>query len=318
MVLTAIGYARKSIYVKGYESELEGVQYQLTRIEDYAEENNFQILETFSDIGYSGVLKSRPELNRMLSVLKNREVKVNALILYSQDRLARDLSTSIELMLEITDYVDEIIFAIENERETGMKFIESFLVRAAQYAEERRYLKQRLRYGREVKVADSKLYRSTFKPLGYIQKNKRNLVLATQNNTTDLELLNDFKIIQFIFLSYISNLSYRQIAIKVNENFGFTKRGKEWDHSAVKAILQNPVYAGMLSGVFIEEGFSGPVHTIEPLICVPLYRYIQMKMENEKVGNKSKYRSAFPEVSLCLECFKPLVFKSKAYHCEQC
>jgi hypothetical protein len=64
----------------------------------------------------------------MLSMLKNREVKVNALILYSQDRLARDLSTSIELMLEIIDYVDEIIFAIENRREVGMKFIESFLV----------------------------------------------------------------------------------------------------------------------------------------------------------------------------------------------
>jgi len=318
MRYTAIGYARKSIYVRGTESEIEGVQYQLSRIQEYAEDNDFELLEFFSDVGYSGVLKSRPELNRMLSLLKNREEKVNALILYSQDRLARDLSTSIDLMLEITEYVDEIIFAAENERETGIKFIESFLVKAAQFAEERRYLKQRLRYGREAKVAYSNYYRSTFKPLGYIQKNKQNLILANRSQTTDQGLISEFKAVQYIFLSYLSKMSYREIAKNLNENFGLTKRGKKWDHTAIKSIIQNPVYAGMLSGVFIEEGLSGPVNTIEPLICLPLYRYIQMKVKSEKPGNKSKQSRLSPDIALCLECFKPLKVNKNMYKCEGC
>ncbi|MFD1736946.1 recombinase family protein [Bacillus salitolerans] len=313
-----IGYARKSIYVRGYESEREGVQYQLTRIQEYAEENEFELIEFFSDIGYSGVLKSRPELNRMLSLIKNNEEKVKALILYSQDRLVRDLSTSIELMLEIMDYVDEIIFAVENERKTGIKFIESFLVKAAQYAEERRLLKARLQWGRNVKVTESNLYRSTYKPLGYLQKKKHDLVLATSTNSTDLKLNNDFTIIQYIFLSYLSRMNLRQIASKLNEYFGLTKRGKHWDHTAVREILKNPVYAGMLSGIFDEEGLIGPVKSIEPLISLPLYHYIQLKLEAEKPGNKPKRSNMFPEISLCLKCFKPLDYMNNQFQCVEC
>ncbi|WP_374721756.1 recombinase family protein [Peribacillus tepidiphilus] len=70
MKRTAITYARKSIKVRGQENERDSVLYQLNRINRYAEENGYEFIDSFSDIGYSGVLRSRPELNRMLEFLK--------------------------------------------------------------------------------------------------------------------------------------------------------------------------------------------------------------------------------------------------------
>ncbi len=125
---------------------------------------------------------------------------MNALILYNPDRLARDLSTSIELMLEITELVDEVIFAVSDLRSGVKHFRERFLIDAARYAEERRTLKERLRFARETIVADSHYYRSTHKPLGLIQKKKQKLVLGTLNHTRDLEVHRDFIIVQIYFI----------------------------------------------------------------------------------------------------------------------
>ncbi|UPG65545.1 recombinase family protein [Metabacillus endolithicus] len=177
MTETAIGYARKSIYVSGLEDERESVLYQLNQIEEYADEHDLELINIYSDIGVSGVLKSRPDLNKMLAFLRNyvqeKDEKVNYLIFYNQERLARDLSTSIELMLEITELVEEIVFVADETNTSIRNFRSTFLVNAAKAAENRRFIKKRLRQGRKAKVVYSNLYRSTFKPLGYVQISKR-------------------------------------------------------------------------------------------------------------------------------------------------
>lgn len=318
MKKTAIEYARKSIQVRGYENERDSVLYQLGRIKKYADENDYEIIESFSDIGYSGVLKSRPELNRMLEFLKCREEKVHALILYNSDRLARDLSTSIELMLEITELVEEVIFVVSELRSSVKHFRERFLIEAARHAEERRSLKSRLRFAREIIVSESHYYRSTHKPLGLIQKKKKELVLGTINNTRDLEIHKDLLIVQSIFLGYLTGMSFRKIAKWVTQTYGLTKRGTAWDHSSIRHILKNPVYAGILSGVFMEGQEIGPVETIEPLVSLPLFKYVQVKTENETSGNKSKILKSLPDLTMCAGCFFPLQIRSGQLVCLKC
>ena len=244
-----IGYARKSIRIYGVEDEDENVLYQLNHIKDYASRHDIELTETYSDIGYSGVLKSRPELNRMLEDLKQQDNHINYLILYSSDRLARDLSTSITLMLEITELVDEIVFVAEGISTSVKNFRESFLISAARAAEERRKIKQRLRDGREAKVIFGQLYRATHKPLGYLQLKKKQLVLARLDKTRDIDLTNDLIIVQCIFIAYLCGRSFRNIADWLNQEFGLTKRGKNWDYKSVQYIIENPVYAGILSSL---------------------------------------------------------------------
>lgn len=319
---SSIGYARKSICVQGLEDERESVLYQLNQIEEYTDENNLQLIHIYSDIGYSGVLKSRPELNKMLEFLRDylekNEEKVQYLIFYNQERLARDLSTSIELMLEITELVEEVVF-VADETSTSIKnFRQQFLVKAAEAAENRRFIKKRLRQGRRAKVAYSNYYRSTYKPLGYVQPRKKELVLATDDQTRDQESNNDLIIVQSIFLAYLSGMSLRNIAEWLNTEFGLTKRGKQWSYKSVQYILKNPVYAGILSSIFMKHKEIKSVETIEPLVSPSLFEYVQRKLEQESSGNKRKVSKKVPDLSLCLQCLVPLETKGNQLRCPSC
>ncbi|WP_394581026.1 recombinase family protein [Cytobacillus firmus] len=177
MKKTSIGYARKSIQVRGLENEQESVMYQLNEIEEYAKDRDLQLLNIFSDIGYSGVFKSRPELNNMLDTLKEHQKengqKVDYLIFYNQERLARDLAASIELIMEITELVHEVIFVADGVTSEVKTFRENFLINAARAAENRTALLNKLRQGRRAKIVYRNTYRSTFKPLGYVQPEKK-------------------------------------------------------------------------------------------------------------------------------------------------
>ncbi|MBE4907100.1 recombinase family protein [Bacillus luteolus] len=314
----ALGYARKSIRPYGIEDQNESVQYQIHQIKEYCEVNGLELIETFSDIGYSGVLKHRPELDKMLKLLKNEEENINILVIYTQDRLARDLLTSIELFNEITELVEEVVFVEENLTTESHHFRESFLMKAAFAAVDRRKVKQKLRLGRMSKVVNSGLYRSTYKPIGYIQLNKKELLLATNERTLDKSLKVDLIIVQSIFLAYLSHMSLRSITKWLNEEFGLTKKGKEWDYKSVKYILQNPIYAGIISGVFVKRQNLEPVNTVEPLLTLETFHFIKEKLNMEVSGNKRKIKKYIPDISICINCIMPLKVNGPELKCPSC
>ena len=66
----------------------------------YAKDHNYNIVDEYVDNGYSGILSSRPELNRlMIDIVRN---KVDMVIVKDMSRLTRDKN--------LTSYYTDIFF----------------------------------------------------------------------------------------------------------------------------------------------------------------------------------------------------------------
>lgn len=125
-------------------------------------------------------------------------------------------------------------------------------------------------------------------------------------------------IVQSIFLAYLSGMSLRKIANWLNTEFGLTKRGKQWSYKSVQYILRNPVYAGILSSVFMKNKETKQVETIESLVSISTFEYVKRKLDQESSGNKNKAKKHMPDLSLCFECFRPLELKNGGFRCPSC
>ena len=58
----------------------------------------------------------------------------------------------------------------------------------------------------------------------------------------------EINILQTIYHSYLSGKSLRQIAKELNDRFGLTIRGCNWNCKSVRNILSNPAYISVLLG----------------------------------------------------------------------
>lgn len=69
---------------------------------NYAKEHNYNIIEEYVDNGYSGILSSRPALNKlMIDIVRN---KINMVIVKDISRLTRDRN--------MTSYYTDVFFLI--------------------------------------------------------------------------------------------------------------------------------------------------------------------------------------------------------------
>jgi len=152
---TAVCYCRKSIIVKGMSVE-ESVGYQQQAVQNYAETNGITITKFYNDIGFTGTNMNRPELQDMLADLKT--APVDYLLFYSVDRLGRDLKSNIETILELTKYVDQVVFVADRLAIGDDYFKAFFLMNTGTAEESRTLLLRRLADGRKAKVTIRKTF----------------------------------------------------------------------------------------------------------------------------------------------------------------
>ncbi|MFD2444195.1 recombinase family protein [Bacillus sp. CGMCC 1.16607] len=317
-MLKAIGYARKSIIIKGF-SEERSVGYQLKAINDYIDNNNMKLVHTYSDIGVSGKELKRPELDEMLRNLQTGKVVADTLLIYSVDRLSRDLEGNIELFLEIIKYVKTVTFLVENFSSDSKFFKIFFTIYAGMADENHKKLLETLSFGRKSKVMQRKLFNGNYHAIGYTKNKNGYLVPAHYQNTNDTEEQIGILIVQYIFNAYLNDMSLREIASKLNDLFGLTRRGKSWTYKSVAYVLTNKVYIGVLEGVL--EGhikyYLKDAH-IEPLVDPITFELIQQKLSNEHRGRKSKTMGIASVLTQCSHCMNPLETKGDNLICTSC
>jgi DNA invertase Pin-like site-specific DNA recombinase/uncharacterized Zn finger protein (UPF0148 family) len=317
-LLKSIGYARKSIVIKGF-SEERSVGYQLNAISDYNEKNRMELIRTYTDIGVSGKELNRPDLDEMLEDLQSGKVVADSLVIYSVDRLSRDLAGNIELFLEIIKYVKTVTFLVENFSSDSQFFKIFFPIFAGMADENHKKLLETLAFGRKSKVMQRKLFNGNYTAIGYTKDTNGYLVPAHFKNTNDAEEQIGILIVQYIFNAYLMDISLREIANKLNDLFGFTRRGKQWNYKSVAYVLSNKVYIGVLEGVL--DGHSNYYiddANIEPLIDPITFELIQQKLKNEKRGRKQKTLGRNSLLTQCSKCLSPLVAKGDKLICANC
>lgn len=317
---SCIAYYRKSISVSGV-SRKHAISYQETQVKNYCEENSLLLVKSFSDVGYSGKDTIRPELTEMLEFLKINEKKPSTLVIYSIDRLGRDLNNNVDIFNKIMDLIPKIHFVSDNLSSDSEHFRMLFLLMTGMAQEDREQLLTRLGDGRESKVLSRGVFNGNQYPLGMIQigdsENKR-LVPATPKYTESQSDNEGLEILKFIFVAFIFGESVRSIANKINFYYGKTRKGKCWSNKTVEYILKNPVYIGMLKGVLRGEKYCFESSNVEKLIDENIFYFIQHKLTNQARGRKPSGVKRLPDLIVCSHCLVQMLSSQDLMECPNC
>ena len=160
----AISYCRKSTKIKNKSVE-ESIGYQRQDIMENAKNKVIHIVREFSDVGYSGKNLDRPELKEMIDFLKTTHLKIDELIIYSIDRLGRELKHNIQQMREVTQLVGRVHFVTMPMPDDSIYFKFMFLATTAMAQEERERILTRCSAGRKQKVLNRKSFDGNYFPL---------------------------------------------------------------------------------------------------------------------------------------------------------
>jgi hypothetical protein len=98
-------YARTACLTQDRKS---AVELQLEALRNYAAQNGMEIVEEFTDAGYSGLRRDRPGLNRMCDVAGRHGFDV--LLTRDPGRLARDSVLQVSLLEELEQFGMRTIF----------------------------------------------------------------------------------------------------------------------------------------------------------------------------------------------------------------
>lgn len=139
---------RCAIYIRVSTTEqaMEGysIGEQKERLEQYSSAMQWTIMGEYIDPGYSGSNMNRPELNRLISEVKNYDV----ILVYKLDRLSRSQKDTM-FLIEDVFLKNDIAFVSMNESfDTGTPFGRAAIGLLATFAQlERENIKERMSMG---------------------------------------------------------------------------------------------------------------------------------------------------------------------------
>ncbi|EMI11391.1 recombinase family protein [Anoxybacillus gonensis] len=222
-------YVRVSTEEQSKGFSLEGQKYELL---NYIKHKGYDLYDIYEDDGYSGKNFDRPAVQRMLRDIENK--KLDAVVVWKVDRLSRENTDVLNL---INYYLHpngmKLLVStcdIDSSTETGYMFI-SLLSTFAKY--ERQQIIQRVNNGMKKRAQEGKWNGGII--LGYDVVDKKLVVNREES-----------KIVQEIFQLRAQGKGYKFIANYLNSKGLKTKKGNSFSINAVRAILQNQKYLGVL------------------------------------------------------------------------
>jgi len=225
----------------------------------------------FDDRGYSGAKFDRPELQKMFSLVKNKQIE--RVLIWKIDRLSRKLSHLLNI-LELFEANDvELISVSENfDINTPVgKLLLGMLGSVAEF--ERDSIIQRIKAIKNTRKRVKRLPLGN-PPYGLVMDKNRGMLV--QDNGLGCEL------IRRIFDLANDGIGAMRIAEYLNNNGFKTKLNRRFDSSTVGRMLNNPTYAGMIEiDGNLEKG------NIEPIIDFDAYMKVQGAMQRRRYQNRS-------------------------------
>ena len=230
--MNAVVYLRVSTDGQTQEQKY-GLSTQWEDIAKYAEQNNINVVETYTEAGVSGSLIDRPMLNK---ILKDAEAgKFQYVIVAKLDRVARDLMAQLWIEKELLKKGIEIISVAEPMRATDPtgQLFRHIIGAFAQF--ERARINERMSGGR-LQKAKKGGYAGGRVPIGYISdKNTNTLVVNPQK----------VEAIKLVFKLRALGMSFQQIADFLNEAGHTSALNKEFSKNQIKRIYDRKnLYSG--------------------------------------------------------------------------
>ncbi len=236
MTMAAI-YARVS---SDRQKEERTIGSQLAALSEFSRNGAFTVPEQwiFQDEGYSGASLIRPGLERLRDLAC--EGTLEAILIYSPDRLSRKYAYQVLLVEEFARQGIEIIFIRSPKASTPEEhLLLQFQGMIAEY--ERAQITERTRRGKRFRAKSGLVNVLSGAPYGY-QYIKRTETSSAYYHVIEEEA----EIVRTVFKLYVEDaLSINAIARWLSDHQIPTRQRKSlWERTTVWAMLRNPAYKG--------------------------------------------------------------------------
>ncbi len=234
---TAAIYTRVS---SDHQKENKTIGSQVEALLSFANEKGYIVPEEyiFKDESYSGAVLVRPGLEKIrdLSV----EGQIQAILIYSPDRLSRNYAYQVLLLDEFASCGTEVLFINSPKAETPEEaLLLQFQGMIAEY--ERATIKERSRRGKRFKAKAGVVNVLCGAPYGY------SYIRKAQETSAYYKINEEHAaVVKEIYRLYTEDfLSIGEIVRELNTRKILTpKRKSLWERSTVCFILKNPAYMG--------------------------------------------------------------------------
>ena len=234
---TAAIYTRVS---SDQQKENKTIESQVEALLNFADQKGYVVPHEyiFKDEGYSGAILVRPGLERVRDL--SAEGQIQAVLVYSPDRLSRNYAYQVVLLDEFASFRTEVLFVNSPKAETPEEsLLLQFQGMIAEY--ERAMIKERTRRGKRFKAKTGIVNVLSGAPYGY------DYIKKTEETTAYYQINEEeASVVQEIYRLYTEDfLSIGAVVRTLNDRKILTrKRKSQWERSTVWAILRNPAYIG--------------------------------------------------------------------------
>jgi len=272
---TAVTYSRVSTREQA-KRDLS-IPYQKGRTKEYAEQQGYVVIGEFVDAGKTATDMKREGLQDMLQFMK--EKKVNAIVVYKQDRLSRSMADFWNMYGIFEESGVEFLSTTEKFAKGPQSILNLGISStfAMYYSAE---LSQNVRRGHTQKVKNGWFPNTA--PIGYEnygEKPKRYI----RPHKTDAELVK-----QAFELFATGDYSITDLTEVMEKKGMKTQRGSSIARSSISRMLKNPIYYG-------DFMWKGKIHKGKhiPIISKELFDMVQEILEYRRVKGVKNRKNNF-------------------------
>ena len=273
--------------VSGHEQEDNySIPEQIDRMKKYCEARDWMVYKIYTDSVYSGSNMERPGLQDMIKDCEKG--KLDMVLVYKLDRLSRSQKDTLFLIEDVFEKNGVGFTSMTENFDTSTphgKFIIGILSVFAQL--EREKIRERTMSGKEGRAKEGKWHGGSTQPVGY-------------DYIDDNLVLNEYEAMQ---LREIADLFLKGTPLRTIERIlsekGYRHKHGEWSASAIRRMLANPLYAGMIKNR--DKLYEG-IH--EPIFDKKTFDALQdlLKERREQYGTTRAHQSLLGGILYCKNC----------------
>lgn len=254
--MKAAVYCRVSTLEQATEGYSIGVQKE--KLAAYAVAQSYDVVDVYSDEGFSGKDLHRPAMERLLSDVKNKRIDI--VLIYKLDRLSRHVKDVLELV-ELFDKYNVTLYSLNENLDLSSPFGRAALKMSATFSElERETIVERMQMGKAARAKSGKYTCPGKSPFGY--------KLDREHDRMEI-VPEEAEAVRDMYAKYIEGYSFRKVYAYCKAKYPDIRFFS--NSMCCKPVIERPLY----TGYFLYDGELIKATNYDPIISYETYLQAQ-------------------------------------------